>query len=462
MIVHKSAVGLVAAACLAWPVQAPAQRIAEGFHYDPPTETRLDDKAARAKLLSWTQMKPGSRTMQWFMRNTSSETIEITTYEFSECLNVLGVKCDEELKGPRIEPGETVVLATIRQRNIEQRWFYRTLFQARFLGSRASPELKKTGRAVEPAVARRTTGWIPERYEYVDRVMPMLMRNHSVPGVAIVLIEGPMVQWSASYGVAESGGEEVTTRTVFRVADLAEPVIALALHRLSEVRAWNVESPVTTWAHEETIPQGLEDISAADILSHSDRTVATGYAWLQHLVETSEGHDLEVLIRAMVLDPHHLTSMNFVPLASGGMARGHDRSGQPLPPLPVDAADASGSLFSSASDYARFLVETSPLSRRDPATWLRLVRPHRPVDEGSDLAWGLGWLVAEATDGSPIVFRAGSTSGYTSFAMVDETRQRALVILTNGDGGLDLTEDVLGFLDPWSDPIVEAYLDLDD
>ncbi|MGD8497071.1 MAG: serine hydrolase domain-containing protein, partial [Gemmatimonadales bacterium] len=266
-----------------------------------------------------------------------------------------------------------------------------------------------------------------------------------------------VVQWSAGYGTADGGDDSVTVRTVFRLGELSEPVVALALHRLSNARAWNVESPVSTWAHAQTIPSGLQETSAADILSHTGPDGAD-FPLLQHLVEMAEGHDLEVLVRAMVLDPHHLTSMTFVPLASGGMARGHDRSGQPLPASPVDGDDISGSLFSSASDYARFLMEASTLGRRDPATWHRLVRPHGPIAEEHHLARGLGWIVARAKDGSPLAFRVGTTPGYTSFALVDETRKRALVVFTNGDGGVDLTEEVLRFLDPWSAPVVKAYL----
>lgn len=310
-------------------------------------------------------------------------------------------------------------------------------------------------------------GWVPQRYEYVDRVMPMLMRNHDVPGVAIVLVEGPQVQWSAGYGVTRAGvdesataeGKDVRPSTVFRVGELAEPVIALALLRLSEARAWNVESSVTTWAHESTIPAGLESISAAQILAHAVSADEVGYPFLQHLVEMSEGHDLEVLLRAMVLEPHRLTRMRFTPLASGGMASGHDASSRPVPPASIDDADASGALHASATDYARFLVETSTLARRDPATWGRLTRPHGEIFDEPELARGLGWIVGAAEDGTPIAFVVGTSPGYTGLAVVDETRKRAVVLLTNGDAGLALSEQVLGFLDPWSHPIVKAYLE---
>lgn len=449
--------GLVVTAVVASSPDAAAQQIAEAYGLDAPTETRLDEEGARTRLLNWVEHERGGRSQQVYFRNTSDQPIDITSYEFFDCVNVAGVSCGKKIEGPRIEPGETIILVTVRQRDIQRRWKYRYQFQARFPDPPPATGLRNSNRTTVAAARPRTTGWIPERYEYVDRVMPMLMRNHSVPGVAIVLVDGSTVQWAAGYGIADDDDEDVTPRTVFRVGALAEPVIALALHRLSVERAWNVESPVTTWAHAETIPTGLESASAADLLSHATSIPGGSYALLQELVELSEGHDLQVLIRAMVIQPHHLTSMSFMPLASGGMARGHDRSGQPVPPAPVDDDDVSSALFSSASDYARFLVEASPLARRDPATWRRLVRPHRALADDHSLAWGLGWIVARASDSSPIAFRTGEAPGYTSFALVDETRQRALVILTNGDGGLDLTEDVLGFLDPWSGPIVEAY-----
>lgn len=453
---------LAVAAWLAVPGSVSAQRVAEGYHYDAPSEARLGEVGAETKLLSWVQQLRGGRTQELYFRNTSDQPIEITSYEFFECTNVIGVTCGDTLEGPRLEPGETIRLETIRQRNFEQRWSYRYQFQARFLSPPQDVDQPSDGASGADGrpEKRRTMGWVPQRYEYADRVMPMLMRNHSVPGVTIVLVEGPNVQWSAGYGVTRTGGDEVRPGTVFRVGELAEPVIALALLRLSEVRAWNVESPVTTWAHESTIPEGLTSVSAAQILAHAVPGEGADYRILQHLVEMSEGHDLEVLVRAMVLEPHSLTRMHFMPLASGGgMASGHDGSGHPVPPAPVDDADAASALHTSAADYARFLVQTSTLARRDPATWDRLTRPHGEVSGERAPARGLGWVVGAAEDGSPIAFVVGTSPGYTGLAVVDETRKRALVLLTNGDGGLALSEQVLGFLDPWSHPIVKEYLE---
>jgi CubicO group peptidase (beta-lactamase class C family) len=467
MEVRVAAPVLAVAAWLALPGSAPAQRVAEGYHYDAPSEARLGEVGAEAELLNWVEQIRGGRTQELYFRNTSDQPIQITSYEFFECTNVIGVTCGEKLEGPRLEPGETVRLESIRQRNFEQRWSYRYQFEARFLSPPGvGPVADEVPGADEVPARRRTMGWVPQRYEYVDRVMPMLRRNHAVPGVAIVLVEGPNVQWSAGYGVTRARADEsgmaerddVRPGTVFRVGELAEPVIALALLRLSEARAWNVESPVTTWAHESTIPEGLESVSTAQILAHAVPGDAADYRLLQHLVEMSEGHDLEVLLRAMVMEPHSLT-MHFMPLASGGMASGHDASGRPAPPAPIDDADAAGALHGSAADYARFLVETSTLARRDPATWGRLTRPHAEIFDDPELARGLGWIVGSAEDGTPIAFVVGRSPGYTGLAVVDETRKRALVLLTNGDGGLALSEQVLGFLDPWSHPVVKAYLE---
>ncbi|MDT8435906.1 MAG: serine hydrolase domain-containing protein [Gemmatimonadota bacterium] len=443
------------------PGRLPAQGVPEGYHYDPPTETRLADEGAHARLLNWVeQAGRGNRSQQVMFRNTSDRPIEIVSYRFFDCTNVSGVECGVEIEGPRIEPGETIRLATIDQRDLEQRSFYRYEFRARFIWSPVSPAgVREAPGAGDQPAPRRTTGFVPERFAYVDQVMPFLMRNHAVPGVAIVLVEGPHVQWSAGYGVARPGGPPVTPETVFRAGELGEPVVALALHRLAAFRDWNLASPVSTWAHRRTIPPGLESVSAAAMLAHSGPTADADYALLQRLVEMAEGHDLEVLLRAMVIEPHHLASMRFTPPVAGEVTTGHDRSGELLPAAPSESGDAAGSLFSSSADYARFLVEVSPLAGRDFATWSRLTEPHRRLDEGSGLAWGRGWVVAEAEDGSPIAFRLGAAPGHACLAVVDELRQRALVLFTNGDGGAALAGEVVRFLDPWSAPLIAAYLE---
>lgn len=106
-----------------------------------------------------------------------------------------------------------------------------------------------------------------------------------------------------------------------------------------------------------------------------------------------------------------------------------------------ERANAGSSLYSSASDLARFLTwssgDGSDVSRQ------------RQVDVHDDigLGWGLGWALADEGAQRPAVwFHWGSNPGYKSLMIFDRRTRRGLVALTNGDHGLELIEDLVQFL----------------
>lgn len=87
-----------------------------------------------------------------------------------------------------------------------------------------------------------------------------------------------------------------------------------------------------------------------------------------------------------------------------------------------------------------------------------MTNPRVFAEKAANLSWGFGWAVTKAADGSPLVFHLGSNPGFKSFAMVDERRGLALVILTNGDNGLELVEDILPLLDPRKHAFLDSTL----
>jgi hypothetical protein len=87
-----------------------------------------------------------------------------------------------------------------------------------------------------------------------------------------------------------------------------------------------------------------------------------------------------------------------------------------------------------------------------------MTHPRVAVQEDIGLSWGLGWAVGQTENGSNIVFQWNSDPGSKSLAMVDEDLGRGIVILTNGEHGLELAVDVLRMLDPRSHRFLEYML----
>lgn len=437
-------------------------QVAEGFTYEAPSDVRIDEAAAQAKLVAWVEQAGRSQAIR--VKNSSLSEIEVVSYQIIDCTNIM-VKCGEDIPGQTIEPGETITLATIRPANRLQGYRYKWTFKARYTERRrVVQQARPQQAAAETPPPEPESGWTQSRIDYVDRVMPMLMRNRAVMGAAIVLVDYNGIQWSKGYGTEYADGPDISSKTVFRVGALGEPVIALTFIRLAAARGWSVMAPISNWAFAPAIPSRAGLLSAASIMEHTagieaDQTrigfrtpggtpgwkySPAGYSFLKFLVEATQGHDLEVFVRAMVTEPHSLGSMTIAPSDTTGMARGHSVSGEVV----TSPSGPGVPLYSSAEDYAQFLIDASSLSGRDRATWAEMTRPTRVLNEELGVSWARGWGVARTGDWEPVVFQRDSGSGYSSLALVDSDHNLGLVIMTNSDGGIDLIADVLKMLDP--------------
>lgn len=333
--------------------------------------------------------------------------------------------------------------------------------------------------AAASPVAHAATGWDGARIDSLAAVMPALLQEFDVPGVSIALIAGPEVQWSAGFGQAGRAGSDVTPQTVFQVASLAKPVFAHLLDGIETARAWELRDPLQAWSPGDAYPPALGILAAEDLLGHTsglrydavqDRVVldsagrgqwsysGAGYVLLQRALEAAEGQSLEELSGAMIFGPLGLRTMSYVRLEGGQHAVGHDRSGKPLTDLDWEEANAGSSLYASALDYARFLIFAAGLDGSDRAPWIRLTRDRVAVDERLGLYWGLGWAVERDVNGHRTGFHWGSNPGFKSFALLDPERQMGMVILTNGDHGLELVQRVVGILDPKPHPLFDFYM----
>ena len=368
------------------------------------------------------------------------------------------------------------------------------VFRARLAWAAGLVALVQLAAVASPVASRSASGeWSQERIARLVEEMPARMRAHRVPGVTVVLVARGAVSWSGGFGVT-GAGEVVTADTVFQVASLGKPVFARLVELLAEERAWPLDEPLARWVGRESPvapSELLATTSAADLLAHrsglsfdeaADRIVfdpdarggwrysGAGYGVLQRAVEAATVVTLEQLAGEHLFDELDLDSMSFLPADPGGHAVGHDRSGRALPGTAWKMANAGSSLSSSALDYARFLLHISPSvspsvgstggSRGQGGEWPRVLEPLATVDAALGLAWGLGWALEldGAGAGPPTAFHWGSNPGFKSFALIDFHRGLGLVILTNGDHGLELIEGMVAILDEEPHPLFGFYM----
>jgi len=242
---------------------------------------------------------------------------------------------------------------------------------------------------------------------FAPQITALLARHH-VPGAAIARVRGDAIE-TAAFG-------DVAPDTVFQAASLTKPLFARTV-LLSGV-------PV--------------DATARQLLLHAATGrwaySGPGYVQLQRYVEQATHEPLDRLANRLVLEPLHLAHTTLV-TPPGALATGHGKDGQPTATQRWPEPLASSSLHTTAADYAAFVRSLfgAPLDTMLATTV--------PVGE-NDLQWSLGWAI-ETWRGDRWFFHWGANPGFRSFVLGSNARREAIVILTDGDNGLDLAEDLV-------------------
>jgi CubicO group peptidase (beta-lactamase class C family) len=161
--------------------------------------------------------------------------------------------------------------------------------------------------------------------------------------------------------------------------------------------------------------------------------------------------DFDAFMKSQVLVPFGMASSGYlwVDAYNERMARPYDVSGKQLDrkATPVDAAryGAAGGLHTTASDYARFLIEVVDPKPSDPfrlseSSWKEMIRPQIKVTDS--MSWALGWQVQHGERGD-IISHGGDNPGFKALTAASVTSKSGFIILTNSDRGFEVIKKVV-------------------
>jgi len=319
----------------------------------------------------------------------------------------------------------------------------------------------------------------------VDRLVPALLAEHHVPGLAIALIRDRQLVWSKGYGVQVAGASvAVTPDTVFEAASMSKPILAMLAMQQVDAKRLNLDRPMVAYGPEALVPDQPEKrrVTARMLLSHTSGYPnwrpggeehegplplmfrpgsrfgysGEGIFYLQRRIELITGLPLDRLAQRSLFEPLGLQHSDFgwTPHVGTLQATGHDEAGAAQPTSRYLHPNAAYTLYTTANDYARLLVEmlkaergaSSLLSRAAAKEMLGhqvAVAAREPVERpgaavGRAAYWGLGWSI-NTTDQGDIAHHSGANrTGFRSFSQFSPARGSGLVILTNGAQGDEL------------------------
>jgi CubicO group peptidase (beta-lactamase class C family) len=329
----------------------------------------------------------------------------------------------------------------------------------------------------------------PDPFLLLDR-----LAFHRVPGVSVAVIHGGRIEWARGYGLADIGSDRpVTTETLFQAASMSKPVAALAALRLVEegridldedvggrLTSWRVprdepyrDAPVTLrrllthtagltvdgfrgYAEGERVPSvvqvldGFEPANSAAVRVDIEpgtrwRYSGGGYTVVQQLVEDVTGRGFEGVMREVLDALDMRTSTYEQPLPEelrDAAAKGYRADGTPV----VGAwhtypEKAAAGLWTTPSDLARYALEVGAWLEGADDGVLSPAMTSEMLTAGLN-GWGLGPKLEGS--GSDLQFgHGGANEGFRGGFIAYPRRGLGAVVMTNGDSGEPLVQEIL-------------------
>lgn len=321
------------------------------------------------------------------------------------------------------------------------------------------------------------------------------MRALNVPGVSIAVVDSGRIVWTKTYGLADvAANRAVTPETRFQAASMSKPVGSTVALRLVEqgklsldtdingaLRTWKLPSndfttktPVTlrmllthtagltvhgfpgyaSTAALPTVPQILDGQSPANTAAvRIDTTPGTiwrysggGTTVAQLLMTDVTGESFPSLARALVLAPAGMTSSGYeqpLPESSAAFAavayngRGVASYGRWHTYPEMMAAG----LWTTASDLGRYIIELQR-AHAGKSAMLSQSTARAMMTPGLG-GWGLGVQMSGAGD-SLRFMHGGANAGFRGQFIGYVHSGRGVVVLTNGDAGGALANEIIG------------------
>ena len=340
-----------------------------------------------------------------------------------------------------------------------------------------------------PANAAAAPTW-DARIAEIEKRLRESMAARQVPGVSIAVIRDARIAWTGHFGVRHrTTGVPVDDATVFSAQSMSKPVFAYRVMKLCEQGVLDLDAPLTRYTRDIFVKDDprLHEITVRRVLSHTTglpnwRTPSDplrinfapgskwsysgeGYHYLQSIVSRLTGRiddtrcdafdmgyrvcasDFGEYMEASLLRPFGMTSSGyaFTPAMQRTLATPHDAAGKPLANAPPSATaiaryGSAGALMTTATDYARFLIE---VMQPKPADDYRLNQASRnemlkpQIEAGASpvkASWALGWQIWHLDPGT-VVAHGGDFDGWHSQSAFSPEHKTGFVILTNGEGG---------------------------
>ena len=304
-----------------------------------------------------------------------------------------------------------------------------------------------------------------------EREIQKLMADNNVPALGLGLIrdgklEGVRVFGSLKRGVPAPPG------TIFNVASLTKPVVAVLTLRLVSAGQWSLDEPLDKY----WVDQDLENdprhrmLTTRLILTHrtgfpnwrwmsESKKLAfefepgsryqysgEGFEYLRRALEAKFKRPIETMAAEQLFGPLRMSETRFVwdsRMDEARFAVGHDQRGNAYPVDKAGRANAADDLLTTVGDYGKFIVSVLNSEGLSRDVFTEMTGRQLRIKENK--YFGLGWGIYDGlgAGGEYALAHSGSDKGVSTQVFLLPKSKRALIILTNVDEGYKIYGELL-------------------
>jgi len=315
----------------------------------------------------------------------------------------------------------------------------------------------------------------------IAKGIPALMKEALIPGLSIAVMRDGKEFWQGCYGVSNINTKKpVESNTVFEAASLSKPVFTYAVLKLVDRQILNLDEPLIDYIGEEELNQvypkskGADEryksITARIVLTHSTgfpnwinqgllsfmfdpgkkfSYSGEGFSFLSIVVEKITGKKMNDFIKEEVFEPLGMNNSSYIWLDKYKdlFAGSHNFLGEITPRRRRTVAVAGASLYTTAEDYAKFLVALLNSQDLNRNTHKEMIRPQIDVparygDIEKVCEWGLG-IGLHNTDQGRTCWHWGDNGDFKSYFEVSLKHKIGVVFFANSANGHAITEKIV-------------------
>lgn len=323
--------------------------------------------------------------------------------------------------------------------------------------------------------------------------VPELLTHTHVASVSFAEIVNSKLTTADAFG-EQSAGVPATASSLYNIASMTKPISAEVILRLASQGKLSLDEPMYLYWTDPDIAgdERRKLLTPRLALSHQtgfpnwrsetggkltfQRTPGTAYGYsgegleyVARFAEKETGRPFESLAQQLVFGPLGMTSSAYTRREwfKGRIAIPNDGDGKWLEPSVADKYSAADRVYTTPTDYARFVIGVMNGQGLTPdvqADRLRIQVDHaikpcvgaRAVGCPDEIGFGLGWEVIKVK-GKTYMMHTGRDPGLFTLGFFDPVARTGSIIFTNSDRGAEVVLPLLRLLG--ADPVFIAYLE---